>query len=256
MDASEDERMARAAAAISRARHLVVFSGAGMSKECGIDTFRGEGGVWERVSSDDLATMAGFIRDPVLVWRWYEGRRLQIAQVEPHAGYRALGELETLIADVVTVTQNIDGLHARSGARRVIELHGSIWKVRCAAEDNEPWEDRRVPLPELPPRCACGGLIRPHVVWFGEPLDPRVLEDATEAASRCDVMLVLGTSAVVHPAAGLPLVAKRAGAFLVEVNPQETPLSRLVDVRLGGRVGEVLPGLVAQARRAEDGAPD
>ncbi len=233
-----------AAAAVARSRRLVVFTGAGMSKESGIDTFRGKGGIWERVSSEDVATLEGFIRDPERVWRWNDARRQHVAGVDPHEGYRAIVRLESLVPEVTVVTQNIDGLHRLAGSSRVVELHGNIWKVRCAAEDNEPWEDRRVPMPELPPRCGCGGLLRPHIVWFGEPLEPEVVADAQEACSTCDTMLVVGTSAIVYPAAGMPLLARRSGAFLVEVNPEETPLSDVVDCRLAGTAREALPPLV------------
>jgi NAD-dependent deacetylase len=235
----------RAAALIGKARKLVVFTGAGMSRDSGIETFRGPGGIWEKFSAEDLATYEGFIRDPAKVWMWNAARRQQVASLTPHAGYEALAEMETLFPEVVTVTQNIDGLHARSGASEVVELHGNIWKVRCDAEDNEPWLDERTEFPEYPLHCEkCGGLLRPHIVWFGEPLDRRDVLAATMAVDDCDAMLVIGTSAVVYPAAMFPYEAKQKGAAVVEVNIEPTPISDYADVSLFGTAEEVLPALV------------
>lgn len=235
----------RAATLMEGARKVVVFTGAGMSRDSGIETFRGPGGIWERFSSEDLATMDGFLRDPAKVWRWYEHRRRQVAGLTPHAGYEALARLEGLFPEVVVVTQNIDGLHARSGASRVVELHGNIWKVRCSVEDDQPWLDERTDLPEVPLHCErCGGLLRPHVVWFGEPLDRMDMLAATVECSSCEVMLVVGTSAIVYPAAGFPLMARQKGARIVEVNIEPTPVTEYADVSLFGRAEEVLPALV------------
>jgi NAD-dependent deacetylase len=231
------------------ARRVVVFTGAGMSKDSGIETFRGPGGIWERFSAADLATYDGFIRDPAKVWRWNEHRRQQVAALKPHEGYLALSEIEPLFPDVVVVTQNIDGLHARSGAKHVVELHGNIWKVRCDVEDNEPWIDERTEFPDVPLHCEnCGGLLRPHIVWFGESLDRMDILKATEACSTCDAMLVVGTSAVVYPAAGFPMVAKDHGAFVIEVNIEPTPVTEYADVSLFGTAQEVLPELVQHLR--------
>ncbi len=236
------------------ARKVVVFTGAGMSKDCGIETFRGPGGIWEKFSAEDLATYEGFIRDPAKVWMWNAARRQQVAGLEPHAGYRALAELEGLFPEVVTVTQNIDGLHARSGASHVVELHGNIWKVRCDAEDNEPWLDERTEFPEYPLRCEnCGGLLRPHIVWFGEPLDRQDILEATLAVEDCDAILVIGTSAVVYPAAGFPLLAKQKGAVVVEVNIEPTPISGYADISLFGTAEEVLPALVDALKKTMEG---
>ncbi len=241
----------RAVEMLKDARKVVVFTGAGMSKDSGIDTFRGPGGIWERFSAKDLATYEGFIRDPAKVWMWNAARRQQVAGLEPHSGYRALAEMEDLFPEVVTVTQNIDGLHARSGASRVVELHGNIWKVRCDAEDNEPWLDERTEFPEYPLHCeSCGGLLRPHIVWFGEPLDRRDVLAATLAVEDCDAILVIGTSAVVYPAAGFPMLAKQKGATVVEVNIEPTPISDYADVSLFGTAEEVLPSLVSALKAA------
>ena len=244
----------RAAGLLKDAGKVVVFTGAGMSKDSGIDTFRGPGGIWERFSADDLATYEGFIRDPAKVWMWNEARRQQVASITPHAGYEALAEMEDLFPQVVTVTQNIDGLHARSGASRVVELHGNIWKVRCDAEDSEPWLDERTEFPEYPLRCErCGGLLRPHIVWFGEPLDRRDVLEATLAVEECDAILVVGTSAVVYPAAALPMQARQRGALVIEVNIEPTPVTGYADVSLFGKAEEVLPALVSAIRSVGEG---
>jgi NAD-dependent deacetylase len=244
----------RAAAMLDGARKVVVFTGAGMSKDCGIDTFRGPGGIWEKFSAEDLATYEGFIRDPAKVWMWNAARRQQVAGLTPHPGYEALAEMEGLFPEVVTVTQNIDGLHSRSGASRVVELHGNIWKVRCDAEDNEPWIDERTEFPEYPLHCEdCGGLLRPHIVWFGEPLDRRDILEATMAVEDCDAILVIGTSAVVYPAAGFPMLAKRSGALVIEVNIEPTPVTEYADISLFGTAEEVLPALVAALVERREG---
>ena len=235
------------------ARKVVVFTGAGMSKDSGIETFRGPGGIWEKFSADDLATYEGFIRDPAKVWMWNEARRKQVAGLKPHAGYEALAEMEGMFPQVVTVTQNIDGLHGRAGAREVVELHGNIWKVRCDAEDNEPWLDERTEFPEYPLRCEnCGGLLRPHIVWFGEPLDRMDVLSATLAVNDCDAILVIGTSAVVYPAAGYPMMAKQKGAVVVEINIEPTPVTDYADISLFGTAEEILPALVDAIKRGKE----
>jgi NAD-dependent deacetylase len=243
-----------AAKALLGSRKVVIFTGAGMSKDSGIETFRGPGGIWERFNSEDLATVDGFLRDPVLVWKWYEHRRQQVSALEPHEGYDALIEMEGLFDEVVTVTQNIDGLHGISGADRVIELHGNIWKVRCSVEDRPAWEDRRTQIDDLPPHCErCGGLLRPHVVWFGEPLDRMDVLAANIECNGCDAMLVVGTSGIVYPAAGFPWLAKGHGARIVEVNIEPTPITEFADVTLLGPAQEVLPELVRTLRARMEG---
>ncbi len=219
---------------------VVVLTGAGVSAESGVPTFRGPEGLWRTFRPEDLATPEAFARDPVLVWEWYDWRRQRIANCRPNPAHRVLAEMEAALPDFTLITQNVDGLHQAAGSRRVLELHGNIWRVRCT-RCGRVGEDRRVPLPEIPPRCACGGLLRPDVVWFGEPLPPAVLEEAWEAAARCRWMLVVGTSALVQPAASLPVVARRSGARLIEVNVSDTPLTPLADEVLRGPAGEVLP---------------
>jgi len=228
-------------------RGVVVLTGAGMSAESGVPTFRGKDGFWEKESVEDLATPWGFARDPAKVWRWYDERRRQIATCRPNAGHLSLAAYEARHGDLTVVTQNIDGLHSVAGSRRVLELHGNIFRVRCE-RDGLVTEDRRTPLPVIPPACPCGGLLRPDVVWFGEMLEERVMEAATAAAESADLFLVIGTSSVVYPAAGLPAVAGAAGAWVVEINPEETPLSDQVDEVLRGTAAEILPTLLGGAR--------
>jgi NAD-dependent deacetylase len=220
---------------------LVVLTGAGISAESGVPTFRGAGGLWRNFRPEELATPGAFRRDPALVWEWYNWRRGLVARCQPNAAHETLAEIEEALPDFTLITQNVDGLHQAAGSQNVLELHGNIWRVRCTA-CGAAREDHRVPLPEIPLRCpACAGLLRPDVVWFGESLPAQVLEAAWVAAARCTTMLVIGTSAVVQPAASLPLVALRNGARLVEVNPAETPLSRHAHEVLRGPAAEVLP---------------
>jgi NAD-dependent deacetylase len=221
---------------------IVALTGAGISAESGVPTFRGEDGLWKQYRAEDLATPQAFSRDPTLVWEWYDWRRGLIASCEPNAAHRTLARMETRCKDFTLITQNVDGLHQRTGSKRVVELHGDIWQVCCTTE-NLVSENHEVPLPQIPLRCSCGALLRPHVVWFGESLDPTVLEAAYGAAERCDLMLVVGTSAVVHPAASLPAIAKNRGAYLIEVNIERTPLSPYADEVILGPAAEELPRL-------------
>ncbi len=236
------------AAWLAASKRVAVLTGAGISAESGVPTFRGRDGLWRQHRAETLATPEAFERDPALVWEWYDWRRGLIDPVEPNAGHRVLAGWEGLFEDFTLITQNVDGLHAKAGSRDVVELHGNIWKLRCAREGTVE-EVRRTPLPTLPPVCPrCGSLLRPHVVWFGEALDPEVLGRAVGASRACQVMLVLGTSGIVHPAASLPLAAGRAGAKVVEVNIEQTPLTSQVDRFLPGKAGEVLPELDRRLR--------
>ncbi|MFQ6100108.1 MAG: NAD-dependent deacetylase [Anaerolineae bacterium] len=220
---------------------VAVLTGAGISAESGVPTFRGEGGLWRNFRPEQLATPGAFRRDPELVWEWYDWRRGLIGACVPNAAHETLAEMEAALPGFTLITQNVDGLHQAAGSRNVLELHGNLWRVRCTG-CGKVSEDRRAPLPEIPPRCPeCAGLLRPDVVWFGESLPQEVLEAAWAAAARCWLMLVIGTSAVVQPAASLPLVALRNGAHLVEVNPAETPLSAHAHEVLRGPAAELLP---------------
>lgn len=222
-------------------RSIAVVTGAGISAESGVPTFRGHGGLWNDYNPRDLATQEAFHRDPELVWEWYAWRRKLIATSQPNAAHETLAEMERTVKDFTLITQNVDGLHQTAGSRRVLELHGNIWRLRCIRCGHRTY-DRRVPLPDLPPRCpSCGGLVRPDVVWFGESLPHDVLDAARLAAERCNVMLIVGTSATVEPAASLPLVALRHGARPVEVNPEETGLSDTCHEVLHEPAGEGLP---------------
>lgn len=234
----------RLADLVARGRDIVVLTGAGMSAESGVATFRGAGGLWENEPVERVATPEGFARDPLRVWRFYEARRMQIAGVAPHPGHRALADYAARHPGLVVVTQNIDGLHQAAGLGDVIELHGSLMRVRCTREGGAR-EDRRVPFPSLPPRCDCGAMLRPDVVWFGEALPEAAFARAHEAARRAALFLVIGTSALVYPAAGLPAVASAAGAWVVEINPEPTPISDQVDEVLRGPAGAILPALLA-----------
>lgn len=239
----QPSQIQRAAERLAVADAVAVLTGAGISAESGVPTFRGQGGLWENHRPEELATPAAFARDPALVWRWYHWRRGLIADCRPNPAHAALVDLEARAHNFTLITQNVDGLHPLAGSGNCLEVHGSIWAVQCMACGRR-YEERSLDL-AAPPACKwCGGLLRPGVVWFGESLDPVVLGRAVEAASSCQVMLVVGTSAVVHPAAGLAMTAKEAGAFVVEINLEPTPNSAWVDVSLMGKAGEVLPGLV------------
>ena len=237
---------------IREARSVAVLTGAGISAESGVPTFRGPGGLWRQYRPEELATPEAFRRDPRLVWEWYDWRRQRIAQARPNAGHEALVRLERSKPRFWLITQNVDGLHERAGSRRVIKLHGDIWLVRCVACGREQ-RDERVPLPELPPRCACGGLLRPGVVWFGEALRPGAWEAAEQAVREAEVLLVVGTSAVVYPAAGLIPLAQACGARVIEVNPEETPMSARLDCSLRGPAGVILPALIPSEPNVQTG---
>lgn len=242
---SEEQKMiAQARDWLKEARHVVAFSGAGISAESGVPTFRGAGGLWRRFRAEKLATPEAFARDPKAVWEWYDWRRVKIAQCEPNAAHLALVKMESGDGEFTLVTQNVDGLHDRAGSRNVVKLHGDIWELRCLG-CGQSRVDRRAPIGELlPPQCECGGLLRPGVVWFGEKLPASAWETAARAAAAADLFLVVGTSAVVYPAAGLISVAQASGARVIEVNVDDTPYSYSADVSLRGRAGEILPRLV------------
>ena len=226
------------------ASSIAVLTGAGISAESGIPTFRGPGGLWREYRPEDLATPQAFARDPKLVWEWYNWRRGLIAKAEPNSGHRALAELERKTADFTLITQNVDGLHDRAGSRNIEKVHGDIWNIRCS-ECGANHRDLRPLLPELPPRCSCGALERPGVVWFGEALPQDVWQRSEHAAQRADVFLVIGTSAVVYPAAGLVDLAKSKGARVLEINVAETHVSSMVDASLRGPAAEILPQLLS-----------
>ncbi len=224
------------------------MTGAGISAESGIPTFRGSGGLWRDFRAEELATPEAFERDPKLVWEWYDWRRGVISRAQPNNGHVALVELESRVPDFTLITQNVDGLHDRAGSRQILKLHGDIWMLRCLRCGRER-QDLRSPLLELPPLCECGGTLRPGVVWFGESLPATVWEQSERAAQQADVLLVVGTSAVVYPAAGLIDVSRTAGCRVIEVNVDKTAYSAIVDLTLRGPSGEILPLLMPPATR-------
>jgi NAD-dependent deacetylase len=248
------EGLARAAEILARAGRVVVSSGAGMSRESGIPTFRDAmEGLWANFDPQELATEQGFRRDPRRVWSWYAWRRQRIAEARPNAGHFAVAQMETVIPSLAVVTQNVDGLHTDAGSAEVVEVHGSIRRVKCLDHGHlfsgelPPYEDGEE---QDPPACpVCGSPLRPDVVWFGEMLPEAAVERAWSLAGVCDAMLLIGTSGTVWPAAELPLVARRAGARIIEVNPMPSELTHAVDVFLQGPAGQVLPALLDEIRR-------
>ncbi len=235
----------KARAFLKDARSVAVLTGAGISAESGIPIFRGASGLWKQFRPEELATPEAFARDPQTVWEWYHWRRGLIAKAQPNAGHVALTRLEQSTPNFTLVTQNVDGLHQAAGSAAVLELHGSIWKLRCTRCGNE-WIDREVSDNRQLVYCRCGALARPGVVWFGEGLPPDVWTKAEQAVRGCDVLLVVGTSALVYPAAGLVPLARRSGVKTVEVNIEASPISSSVDVQLIGRAGEILPELLRE----------
>jgi NAD-dependent deacetylase len=240
-----DHGLQRAAAWLGTAEQVAVLTGAGVSAESGIATFRGAGGLWEGHRVEEVATPHAFQRDPALVWRFYNMRRANLRTVRPNSGHLALVALEERYgpSGFTLITQNVDGLHRAAGSRRVLELHGNIARVRCT--ECPLIEDRGSEALDDLPRCrSCGGMLRPDIVWFYEGLPEDVWQEAESAAARCHCFLVVGTSAIVYPAAGLIDTARAAGAHVVEVNLAATAVSRNVDVGLYGPSGQILPQLV------------
>ncbi len=233
--------------ALRNARSVTVLTGAGISSESGVPTFRDpQAGLWSRFRPEDLANAAAFRRNPQLVWDWYAWRRSLVADVAPNVGHLALAKLEARVPEFTLLTQNVDGLHSRAGSRNVIELHGSLMRNRCLDENVvvEPaaGDEGR------PPKCPrCGGLLRPDVVWFGDPLAPAALTAAQEAAVRCQLFFSVGTSSMVNPAAQLPMLALQGGATVIEINPEPTRISDAVHLSVRGAAGAVLSGLVMVA---------
>ena len=229
------------------ARRVAVLTGAGISAESGVPTFRdAQTGLWANFKPEDLATPEAFLRDPKLVWEWYDWRRQCVQGVAPNPGHLALVEIEKRGPEFLLITQNVDGLHHRAGSRNIVELHGNLTRTKCFNENVvvDQWPE----TDEVPPRCPrCGGHLRPDVVWFGEPLSPGILEVAGRASAGCDLFFSIGTSTVVYPAAALPSVALKAGATVVEINPDATPFTPYATHSLRGPAGVVLPALIERA---------
>jgi len=222
---------------------VAVLTGAGISAESGVPTFRGNGGLWRNFRPEDLATPQAFEKDPQLVWEWYDWRRGLVAKARPNAGHQGLAELEMRKTKFTLITQNVDGLHDLAGSKNILKLHGDIWQMRCT-QCAKSWQDRGVPLAKMPPQCACGALARPDIVWFGEALPTGVWNRAWQAVQTAQLLLVIGASGVVYPAADLVPLALGRGAKVVEVNPDTTPFSETVDCALRGAAGEILPQLL------------
>ncbi|WP_456477547.1 SIR2 family NAD-dependent protein deacylase [Methanopyrus sp.] len=236
------------------AETVVALTGAGASADSGIPTFRGKDGLWNKYDPRELATSEAFARDPERVWEWYLWRRRKIAEAEPNPTHTVLALMERDGLLEAVITQNVDGLHQRAGSRRVIELHGNIWRDECVSCEyqrvNDPERGEGLEYDELPPKCPdCGDPLRPGVVWFGEPLPHDALVEAENLARSCDVMLVIGTSGEVRPAADLPLVAKSCGATLIEISPSETALSSHMDVIIRERAASAMEALWGEIER-------
>lgn len=224
------------------AKKVVFVTGAGISQESGIPTFRGKDGLWRNYDAMKLATINAFYDNPKLVWEWYNERRKNIFAAEPNLGHNAIAELEKFVK-VVVLTQNIDGLHQRAGSTEVLELHGSIIKIKCTSCDFK--NDISTEIIDILPLCKCGNILRPDVVWFGESLPQDIWQQAIIHASRCDVMIVVGTSLVVSPANTLPIYAKQNNAILIEINPEKTMMSSDMDLSIRNTSVIALPELVS-----------
>ena len=251
----DEHALLRAAELLNRARTVVCLTGAGVSAESGVATFRdAQTGLWSRFDLRQLASQAGFAQDPALVWRWYMERLQTVEQATPNPGHRALADLESLLPLFVLFTQNVDDLHERAGSQAVHHLHGTLTRFccnKCATEHPLATAERSA---AEPPHCRlCGGLVRPAVIWFGEYLPAALLAEARQAASTCDVLLVVGTSGIVYPAAELPQLTQSRGGAVIDVNPTAGPIAELADVVLQGAGGHLLPRLVAELRASRAG---
>jgi NAD-dependent deacetylase len=232
------------------ARRVVAFTGAGISKESGLDTFRDLGGIWQQVRPEDMATPQAFRRQPAKVWQWYAARFNRASEVQPNPAHHALASWEKLFPVFTLVTQNVDGLHQRAGNVNVLELHGTLREAKCQhCGRRRDMAEAVAASPDEPPACACGGLFRPSVVWFGEMLPEAAMAAATEQAATCDLFLSVGTSGQVYPAAGLIELAHRQGACLIEINPEPTAHSGMAHLQLAAPAGESLPALTQEIER-------
>jgi len=229
--------------ALVKAERVAALTGAGISAESGVPTFRGADGLWRNHNVMELATPTAFARSPELVWEFYNWRRNLITGLAVNPSHKALVDLEARVPHFTLITQNVDGLHLKAGSKNLLEIHGNLWKVRCT-QCHTVRLDMSSNMGPLPKCLECGGLLRPHVVWFGESLDFSLLNQAIEAARSCQVMLVIGTSAIVQPAASLAVEARETGAVVAEINLEETPNSGMMDFVLPGKSGDILPKLL------------
>ena len=251
--------MEEAAKLLARSRFAIAFTGAGISAESGVPTFRGFNGLWKRHRPEELATPEAFRKDPHLVWSFYKWRMDLIRKAKPNRAHYALAELEKMGVLKAVITQNVDDLHREAGSKKVIELHGNIFRVRCTSctyrenlKESGRLEEflKEKDLPKCP---RCGSLLRPDVVWFGEPLPRKALEEAFRLAERADLVLVIGTSGVVYPAAYIPQIVKETGGKVIEVNTEESGVTPIADVFLRGKAGEVMGELMERIRVMLDG---
>ena len=242
-----DELIARAADDLTGARHVVALTGAGISVESGIAPFRGKGGLWEKYDPMEVAHIDSFMRDPARVWSLLiKDMKETLDTASPNDAHKGLAKLETMGKLSTVITQNIDGLHQAAGNTDVIEFHGSFARQRCM-DCSQFYDTREVDISEIPPRCSCGGILRPDAVFFGEMIPQDAMWRSRQAASDCDLMLVVGTSAVVQPAALMPVYAKESGAKIIEINPEKTPLTREIsDYLIMGKAGEIMNGIISQ----------
>jgi len=232
---------------LAQAKSLLVITGAGISAESGIPTFRGADGLWKNYRAEELATLDAFERDPETVWQWYDWRRSIIGKAEPNPGHLAIKELEDMFESFLLITQNVDGLHSRSGIKNIVEIHGNLWRVRCTREGKVSML-MDIPLKSIPPKCDCGAVLRPDVVWFGESIPSYALDLSFNILEQCDTLIVVGTSGVVYPVASFPQTVKDNGGYVVEVNVEPTPISAIADASLYGNSGDVLPMVVKWLR--------
>lgn len=232
---------------LSESKRIVFFTGAGISAESGIPTFRGKDGIWNKLKPEELANFSAFMRNPTMVWEWYNHRKKIIHEAKPNKGHEAIAEMQNLFDEVILITQNIDNLHRRAGSKNIYELHGNIERnycIQCRTFYNEELDSS-----DGVPKCSCGGLIRPDVVWFGEFLPQDQFLGGEKAAQNCDIFFVVGTSAVVYPAAGLVYTAKESGAFIVEVNIEETEISSICDLSFFEESGKILPAIIQEIKK-------
>ncbi len=228
-------------------KYLLVITGAGISAESGIPTFRGNDGLWQNYRAEDLATPWAFERNPEVVWRWYDWRRGIIGRAELNPGHLAIKQLEGLYDDFFLITQNVDGLHGRTGIKNMVEIHGNLWRARCT-KDGRTSMLMDVPLKSIPPACECGNILRPDVVWFGESIPSEWLQKSYDVIDMCDTLIVAGTSGVVYPVASFPQSVKERGGCVIEINIEPTPISSIADISLFGKSGDLLPMLVKGIR--------
>lgn len=248
MTSLEEEKIERVAERLKFSKKVLVLTGAGISKDSGIPTFRGEDGLWKKYRAEDLANPFAFQKNPELVWEWYRWRQGIIKKAKPNLGHTAIAEMEELFPDFLLVTQNVDNLHREAGSKKIVELHGNIFRSKCTSCGKMFTGEIRDNLPV----CECGGLLRPDIVWFGESLREENLNDSFEFAHNCDFCFVVGTSAIVYPAAQLPYSAKGSGAFLVEINPSPTPVTTLADVSFQESASKILPHILSLYKKPHD----